>query len=119
MPVPGRTTVHEAVDLAASYARLSGRRATLAWVLINQQTDSLEQAAQLAKLALRGSFKVNLIPMNTLDDGKLQPSGETRMLDFQKVLTDKGVPAFIRASGGQDIAAACGQLRRQRENRRP
>jgi len=115
MPVPGRTTVHEAVDLAAAYARLSGRRATLAWVLINEQTDTLEQAGQLAKLATRGSFKVNLIPMNSLDDGKLEPSPSEAMLAFQKVLTDKAVTAFIRASGGQDIAAACGQLRRQRQ----
>lgn len=117
MPVPGRTTVHEAVDLAATYARQSGRRATLAWVLIEQQTDTQEQAHQLAKLAQRGAFKVNLIPMNKLDDGKLAPPEMERMLGFQKILTDKGVQAFIRASGGQDIAAACGQLRRQRENR--
>ncbi len=116
MPVPGRTTVHEAVDLAATYARQSGRRATLAWVLIDQQTDTIEQAVQLAKLAQRGSFKVNLIPMNKLDDGKLEPSHQKAMLAFQKILTDKGVQAFIRASGGQDIAAACGQLRRQRSS---
>jgi len=119
MPVPGRTAVLDAVDLAASYARLIGRSATLAWVLIDQQTDSLEQAGQLAKLALRGSFKVNLIPMNKLDDGKLEPSSRERMLAFQKILTDKGVKTFIRASGGQDIAAACGQLRRQRQGKTP
>lgn len=115
MPVPGRTSVHTAVDLAATYARQSGRRATLAWVLIDGQTDSQEQAGQLAKLAARGAFKVNLIPMNQLDDGKLKATAEDRMLAFQRVLTDKGVQAFIRASGGQDIAAACGQLRRQRQ----
>ena len=117
MPVPGRTGVLEAVDLAASYARQSGRRATLAWVLIDQKTDTLEQADQLAKLAQRGSFKVNLIPMNQLDDGKLEPSDQKRMLAFQRSITDRGVSAFIRASGGQDIAAACGQLRRQRQGK--
>ena len=36
------------------------------------------------------------------------------ILAFQKILTDAGVPAFIRASGGRDIAAACGQLRRRK-----
>lgn len=115
MPVPGRTGVHEAVDLAAAYARQSGRKATLAWVLIDQKTDTPEQATQLAKLAQRGSFKVNLIPMNQLDDGKLKPAEQGRMLAFQKIIIDKGVQAFIRASGGQDIAAACGQLRRRRQ----
>ncbi len=115
MPVPGRTGVLQAVDLAATYARKSGRRATLAWVLIEQTTDTLQQASQLAKLAQRGAFKVNLIPMNKLDDGKLVPPDRKRMLAFQEVLTGKGVKAFIRASGGQDIAAACGQLRRQHQ----
>ena len=115
MPVPGRTSVLDAVNLTSSYARQNSRTATLAWVLIDQQTDSLEQAAQLAALALRGPLKVNLIPMNQLDDGKLEPSSQVRIMAFQKVLTDKGVPTFIRASGGQDIAAACGQLRRQRQ----
>ena len=117
MPVPGRTGVFEAVDLTATYARNSGRKATLAWVLIDGQTDSEEQAKQLAVLANRGAFKINLIPMNRLDDGKLEPSALEKILAFQKIITDKGVPAFIRASGGQDIAAACGQLRRRRQPR--
>ncbi len=115
MPVPGRTPVLTAVDLVADYATKMGRRATLAWVLISEKTDFPEQAHQLASLASRGAFKVNLIPLNVLDDGKLIPSGLERISDFQKILTDKGVPAFIRASGGQDIAAACGQLRRRKE----
>jgi 23S rRNA (adenine2503-C2)-methyltransferase len=33
-----------------------------------------------------------------------------RILSFQQILTDRGVPAFIRRSRGQDISAACGQL---------
>lgn len=114
MPVPGRTPLVEAVDLAADYGRRAGRRVTLAWVLIAGRTDDLEQARRIAKVARRGPFKVNLIPLNPLDDGKLGPPADEVILDFQKVLTEAGVPAYIRASGGRDIAAACGQLRRRR-----
>ena len=39
------------------------------------------------------------------------------VLAFQKILNDGGVTAFIRSSGGSDIDAACGQLRRRRERR--
>ena len=39
------------------------------------------------------------------------PHFARRILAFQRVLTDAGVPAFIRVSGGRDIGAACGQLR--------
>jgi 23S rRNA (adenine2503-C2)-methyltransferase len=114
MPVPGRTPLVEAVDLAADYGRRAGRRITLAWVLIADRTDDLAQARRIAKLARRGPFKVNLIPLNPLDDGRLEPPSEETVLAFQKVITDAGVPAFVRASGGRDIAAACGQLRRRR-----
>nr|MEE4268977.1 23S rRNA (adenine(2503)-C(2))-methyltransferase RlmN [Candidatus Krumholzibacteria bacterium] len=114
MPVPGRTPVTEAVDLAARYAKVTGRRATLAWVLIKGSTDKLEQAARLVKLARRGNFKVNLIPLNPLDDIDLERPEEKGTLAFQEVLTAAGIDTFIRLSGGRDIAAACGQLRRRR-----
>ncbi len=114
MPVPGRTPVAEAVDLAASYARRSGRRATLAWVLIAGSTDHPEQASRLVKLARRGNFKINLIPLNALSDDRLERPREEGTLAFQKVLTEAGIPTFIRYSGGRDIDAACGQLRRRR-----
>ena len=118
MPVPGRTPVAEAVDLAGAYARRSGRRATLAWVLIAGSTDGVEQASRLVKLARRGNFKVNLIPLNSLTDDKLERPAENGTLAFQKVLTEAQVPTFIRYSGGRDIDAACGQLRRRRQNKK-
>jgi len=114
MPVPGRTPLQEAVDLAADYGRRAGRRVTLAWVLIAGRTDDLDQARRIARLARGGPFKVNLIPLNPLDDGKLSPPADEVIHGFQKILTDSGIPTFIRASGGRDIAAACGQLRRRR-----
>jgi len=115
MPVPGRTTLQEALQLAAKYGHQTGRRITIAWVLIEGQTDGLDQAARLAQLLTGRDFQVNLIPLNPLDDSRLEPSSERAVQDFQKVLTDAGVPTFIRASGGRDIAAACGQLRRRRQ----
>jgi len=114
MPIPGRTPVAEAVALAADYARACGCPATIAWVLIAGRTDGPDQAAALARLVAGGPFKVNLIPFNVLDDGDLARPDRRRIEAFQDVLTGAGVPAFIRDSGGRDIAAACGQLRRRR-----
>lgn len=114
MPVPGRTGVAEAVELATSYARAVGRRATLAWVLIAGATDGPDQAVALAALLRDRPFKVNLIPMNPLDDDDLEPPDPARTAAFQQVLQDAGVDSFIRDSGGRDIAAACGQLRHRR-----
>ncbi len=115
MPVPGRTGLKEALGLAADYGRLAGRRVTIAWVLIEGRTDEPEQAERLARLLKGHNFKVNLIPLNPLDDSKLVPTADPAVLGFQKILTEAGVPTFIRASGGRDIDAACGQLRRRRQ----
>ncbi len=115
MPVPGRTSTKEAIDLAANYARQSGRPATIAWVMIAGLTDGPAMAQRLGTLARRGPFKINLIPLNLLEKDTLDRSGSKSMLTFQKILTDMGLKAFIRASGGQDIDAACGQLRRRHQ----
>ncbi len=114
MPVPGRTSVAEALDLAERYAHAVGRRVTVAWVLIAEATDTPEQARALARLLAGRPFKVNLIPMNPLHDDKLDRPASGRTLAFQQRLTEAGVDAFIRESGGRDIDAACGQLRRRR-----
>lgn len=114
MPVPGRTSIAEALDLVVRYAKAAGRRATVAWVLIAGGTDDPAMARRLAMLLRNLPVKVNLIPMNPLDDADLEPPDQTAILAFQKILTDAQVPTFIRASGGRDIAAACGQLRRRR-----
>ena len=115
MPVPGRTSLLEALELAAEYGRLAARRVTVAWVLIKDHTDGVDQAKRLAQLLRGKDFKVNLIPLNPLLDSDLVATGEPRILSFQRVLIDAGVPTFVRASGGRDIDAACGQLRRRRQ----
>ncbi|MBU2499761.1 23S rRNA (adenine(2503)-C(2))-methyltransferase RlmN [bacterium] len=114
MPVPGRTTLARAADLAAEYAARVRRRTTIAWVMIEGRTDEPEQARRIAALVAGRPFKVNLIPLNPLDDDKLASPPFQKILAFQSILKDAGVDTFIRASGGQDIAAACGQLRRRR-----
>jgi len=115
MPVSGKAGVAEVLDAAAAHAQRHGRRVTVAWVLIAGKTDGLDQAALLAAATRERPFKVNLIPLNELDDDDLKATAGAQILAFQRVLTDAGVPAFIRVSGGRDIGAACGQLRRQRD----
>jgi len=110
MPVPGRTPLPEVLDLAQEYARRRQRRVTIAYVLIDAVNDGDAEAAALAKLVRNRPFKVNLIPMNRIDE-RFGPPDAARLLGFQDVLRRAGVEAYIRISGGDDIAAACGQLR--------
>jgi len=115
MPVSGKAGVVEVLNAAERHAQRHSRRVTIAWVLIADKTDHLEQAETLAKLTRNRPFKINLIPLNELDDDNLTATASARILDFQRVLMKAGVPAFIRVSGGRDIGAACGQLRRRRQ----
>jgi len=114
MPVPGRTTPDRAVELVSKYSKDVSRRATLAWVMIEGKTDHADQARRLADLVRNRPMKVNLIPLNPLDDGPDKAPSQAEILAFQKILIEGGVDTFIRSSGGLDIAAACGQLRRRR-----
>lgn len=117
MPVPGRTPLPEILDLAERYAHSRRSRATIAYVLIDGVNDDPTEAEALGRLAAGRPFKVNLIPLNRIDERQGPPTTE-RVLAFQASLREAGVEAYIRASGGDDIAAACGQLREKRGRRR-
>ncbi|MBU0741024.1 23S rRNA (adenine(2503)-C(2))-methyltransferase RlmN [bacterium] len=113
MPVPGRTPLAETLELAERYAQTRHRRVTIAYVLMDGINDGDGEASALARILAGRPFKVNLIPMNRID-GKQGPPPAERVLGFQARLRDEGVEAYVRISGGDDIAAACGQLRDKR-----
>jgi len=90
-----------------------GRRLTFEYVLIHDFNDHPADAQALAALLCPFPAKVNLIPLN-LDSGfapDLQPSSADRVQAFAEVLRSRGLTATVRASRGQDVGAACGQLR--------
>ncbi len=114
MPVAGRTSLADSLNLAERYAWRIQRNVTIAYVLIAGESDSLQEAHSLARLVTRRPFKVNLIPLNSFKESGLASPDRQQVLSFQKVLQEDGITVFIRESGGQDIAAACGQLRQRR-----
>ena len=84
---------------------------TVEYVLISGMNDSVEDARRLVILLKGIRCKVNLIPLNPHEGSDLQRPSDVSVLAFQKVLTDNNMTALIRESKGQDILAACGQLR--------
>ena len=86
---------------------------TLEYVLLADVNMEPQHAARLAAIVKRLRCNVNLLrynPVAGLPFGR--PSGEAAHT-FQCELRDRGVNAHIRTSRGQDIDAACGQLRRR------
>ncbi len=87
------------------------RMITFEYVLIAGINDRLEDAVRLAKLLRHLRAKINLIPFNPFEESGFRRPEETTILAFQKILTDHHYTTLIRQSKGQDIGAACGQLR--------
>ena len=78
-------------------------------VHVGQGDLSPEDARRVAKLLANLRVKVNLIPWNPGDLPYKPPDAE-RIEEFRRILTEKGLLAFVRYSRGQDVMAACGQL---------
>jgi 23S rRNA (adenine2503-C2)-methyltransferase len=85
-------------------------RMTFEYVMLDGVNDSDQQARELVRLLSGIRAKVNLIPHNPSPELPYASSPMERILSFQRILTEKGLPSFIRRPRGQDISAACGQL---------
>lgn len=112
MPVAKAFPLEELMAACKDYTKETGRRITFEYALIEGENDGPEEAGQLAGL-LRGMLcHVNLIPLNPVSSIGLQGSSRGRAARFAAILEERGVPVSIRRQLGADIAAACGQLRR-------
>ncbi len=111
MPINRRYPLAQVMDAAGRYAAVTGRRVTYEYALIHGINDSEAQARQLSRLLSRQLCHVNLIPLNQSLDPSLRPSTPERIAAFQRVLQEVGIPCTLRQTRGEDILAACGQLR--------
>lgn len=111
MPVNKKWKVAEVIDSMKRYARTTGRKITIEYLLIESLTDTLDQAAELARLIRGTPSVVNVIPFNYVqtEQGFSRPS-RTRVKAFKSELKRLGVNVTERMERGHDIAAACGQL---------
>jgi 23S rRNA (adenine2503-C2)-methyltransferase len=82
---------------------------TMEYVLLRGVNDSPEDARRVVRLLSHFRAKVNLIPWNPGNLPYRAPTPES-IEAFKSILLEKGVPAFVRYSRGQDVFAACGQL---------
>jgi 23S rRNA (adenine2503-C2)-methyltransferase len=110
MPINRKYTLAELMKACREYPLDERERLTFEYVMLAEVNDSDEDARRLVRLLNGIRAKVNLIPHNPAPELPYRASPMDRILAFQKILTDKDVPAFIRRPRGQDISAACGQL---------
>ena len=92
------------------------RRITFEYVMLKGVNDSTADAARLVKLLAPLRPKVNLIFFNPFEGAPFEGSPRRAVEAFQAILLKGNLTATIRESRGRDIAAACGQSRRQRHS---
>jgi 23S rRNA (adenine2503-C2)-methyltransferase len=110
MPVAKRYTIQETLQACAFYTQATHRRVTYEYALIDGLNDTDAQAHRLAALLKGQLCHVNLMPVNTASHSFLPGKN---MNGFKRILSRHGIPATVRRSLGDDIDAACGQLRKQ------
>ncbi len=110
MPINRKYALADLMKACREYPLGERERLTFEYVMLDGINDSDEDARRLVKLLSGVRAKVNLIPHNPAPELPYRASPVERVLGFQKILVERGVPAFIRRPRGQDIAAACGQL---------
>ncbi len=111
IPTAGGTTIDDLVEAARGYIAKRGRRVTFAYALLDHVNDEPEQARRLAERIRGIQAHVNLIPYNPTAGPDLKRPSRERVRAFQRELQAQGINATVRVERGQEIAAACGQLR--------
>jgi 23S rRNA (adenine2503-C2)-methyltransferase len=112
MPVNKAYPLKELVSACGEYIRKTNRQITFEYILVRGLNSGLKNAQDLGKLlyGLR-LCKVNLIPANPVRELGIEPPGKLDILLFKDRLVKSGLTVTLRKPRGQDIDAACGQLR--------
>jgi|TARA_B110000238_G_scaffold85424_1_gene93874 23S rRNA (adenine2503-C2)-methyltransferase len=86
------------------------RKATVEYTLMDQVNDRTEHARELAVLLKDLPCKINLIPFNPFPGTEYKRVSNTALNRFRDILAGEGYTVTVRTTRGDDIAAACGQL---------
>ena len=103
------------------YFAKTGRRIMFEYILLDKNTN-IHDARRIKSLCKGLSYHFNLIPINTTPNSKvnelLKLASKTKTAEFWQALKDNNISATTRRTLGEDIAGACGQLRRSTINKK-
>ncbi len=111
MPVNDLYPVEQLIAACKNYPLAPRRKITFEYILMDTINDSIEHAEQLARLLRPVKAKINLIPFNDHEKSRIKRPSKEKIEAFQNYLIKQNYTVMIRKSKGQDISAACGQLK--------
>ncbi len=121
MPVAKKYSIKDLMLACQFYAKQTNyRRITFEYIMLDDINDKKEHAATLVNLVKTYKLpaKFNLIPFNPWKGCIFTKASSIKKInDFAKIINNAGYPCPVRLSRGQDIMAACGQLKSSHEDR--
>jgi 23S rRNA (adenine2503-C2)-methyltransferase len=113
MPINRRYPIEELMEACRKYIKVTNRRVTFEYILIEGVNDSKKEIRELVRLLKGLLCHVNLIPMNLVQERRYRPAQEDAVERFSHALEGVGISTTLRREMGADIHGACGQLRRR------
>ena len=114
VPVNKKIGIDAVLSAADRYFEANGRRLTFEYVLLGGINDAPEHARELASLLRKRTVMLNVIPYNPVEGLPYVTPSKTSIAEFRRILESAGVNVMFRQKKGDEIDAACGQLRRNR-----
>ena len=115
VPVAKKIPLDDILLAADRFFDATGRRVTYEYVLLADINDAPAQATALARLLSGRNALVNVIPFNPVSGLPYRTPSDEATSTFIRILERSGITVHIRKRKGDRIDAACGQLRRIRE----
>lgn len=110
MPAEIKYPIHEVIHIISGFDVGLQRRISFEYIMFRGFNDTMRHVAELARILNKIRCRINLIRFHPIPGTRLESSDEWTIQNFQQALKDKGIITTLRASRGQDIAAACGLL---------
>jgi 23S rRNA (adenine2503-C2)-methyltransferase len=119
VPINRKWNIAALLDACRAYPRLSNsERITFEYVMLKGVNDSDADARRLVKLIAGIPAKINLIPFNPWPGAPYERSDPERIEAFGRIVNRAGYASPVRTPRGEDIMAACGQLKSATERAR-
>jgi 23S rRNA (adenine2503-C2)-methyltransferase len=116
VPINRKYPLAELLSACREYPGVrNSRRITFEYVMLKDVNDSLADARELVRLIAGIPAKVNLIPFNPWPGSSYERSSNQKIEGFAEIVRNAGYPSPVRKPRGEDIMAACGQLKSDSE----
>ncbi|MFH1154928.1 MAG: 23S rRNA (adenine(2503)-C(2))-methyltransferase RlmN [Pseudomonadota bacterium] len=111
MPVNRRYPIRDLLEACRNFIMKPRNKITFEYILIKGVNDSEEDAKRLVRMLSPLKAKINLIPFNEHEKSQFKRPSPAEIDRFFQILLASPITVIIRKSMGNDISAACGQLR--------